>query len=132
MLYWSKCNLGIKMFAVSYDIGFMIDFLNPNSASTYSTHFKIKSSGIAVNCMLATLIAVTLAILNNLIPYVSVTAFSAMSEGAIKGSQDMSALVDVAVKYYSGTQASIVIQAAENKARHLREELNSLGGAISG
>jgi len=73
---------GMKMFAMSYDVGFMMDFLNPDSVSTYSTHFKIKSSGIAVNCMLATMIACALAILNNVFPYVQSTAFSAMSAAA--------------------------------------------------
>merc|ERR1719324_2310234 len=84
LLFWCKSSLGLKMFALSYDVGFMLDFLNPNSVSTYGTHFKIKSSGIAVNCMLATLIACSLAVLTNLLPYPLTTAYSSMKSGATK------------------------------------------------
>ena len=132
LLLWSKCSMGMKMFAMSYDIGFMMDFLNPNSAATYSTNFKISASGIAVNCMLATLIACALAILNNLIPFVQTTAFSAMAAGAQDSAKDMGALLKVAIKYYSGNKPSIVIDAAGKKSRDLREQLDGLGGAIAG
>ena len=26
LMYWSKCSIGLKMFAVSYDVGFMLDW----------------------------------------------------------------------------------------------------------
>merc|ERR1719331_2030793 len=132
LLLTSQCGMGMKMFANSYNVGFMMDFLNPNSAATYSTNFKIKTSGIAVNCMMATCIACLLAICNNLIPWVQTTAFSAMSAGAKDSAKDMGSLLKVAVRYYSGTSKSIVIEAAQKKARDLRGQLDGLGGAIAG
>ena len=131
-LLMCKSSMGMKMFANSYNVGFMMDFLNPNSTTPYSTNFKIKSSGVAVNCMMATLIACTLAILNNLIPWVQTTAFSAMAAGAKDSAKDMGALLSVACKYYSGSKPSIVIHAATKKSRDLRAQLDSLGGAIAG
>jgi hypothetical protein len=131
MLYWSKCGIGIKMFAVSYDIGFMLDFINPNSAATYSTNFKIKSSGIAVNCMLATVLACSLAVLTNLIPWVETSAYRSMKNGALKAAMDMSQLVEVLIDYYSGDGPSIVIESAKKHASDMRGQLDGLGGAIS-
>eukprot|EP00747_Dinoflagellata_sp_TGD_P161388 gnl/TRDRNA2_/TRDRNA2_178075_c0_seq1.p1 gnl/TRDRNA2_/TRDRNA2_178075_c0~~gnl/TRDRNA2_/TRDRNA2_178075_c0_seq1.p1 ORF type:complete len:843 (+),score=223.50 gnl/TRDRNA2_/TRDRNA2_178075_c0_seq1:74-2602(+) len=128
----SQCSMGMKMFANSYNVGFMMDFLNPNSTTPYSTNFKIKSSGVAVNCMMATCIACTLAILNNLFPWVQDTAFSAMAAGAKDSAKDMGALLKVAVKYYSGSKPSIVIHAATKKSRDLSAQLGTLGGAIGG
>jgi hypothetical protein len=124
--------MGMKMFANSYNVGFMMDFLNPNSTTPYSTNFKIKSSGVAVNCMMATAMACTLAILNNLFPWIQDTAFSAMGAAAKDSAKDMGALLKVAVKYYSGSKPSIVIHAATKKSRDLQAQLGTLGGAIAG
>jgi len=130
LLYWCKCGLGMKMFAVSYDIGFMMDFLNPDSVTPYSTHFKIKSSGVAVNCMIATCIACLLAVLTNLIPYVMSSAFTVMREAGMKGAADMSQLVEVLNEYYSGDGPSIVIESAKKHSGDLKAHLDGLGGAI--
>jgi len=130
LVYWSKCNLGTKMCAVAYDIGFMTDFLNPDSTAVYSTHFKIKSSGIAVNCMLATAIAVFLAICCNILPYPSTTAFKSMRDSGLKVAADMSQLVEVLVDYYSGDGPSIVIESAKKHAGDVKGKLDGLGDAI--
>merc|ERR1719463_274281 len=90
LVYWSKCGLGTKMCAVAYDIGFMTDFINPDSAATYSTNFKIKASGIAVNCMIATSLASVAAIFPNLVPYPMTTAFASMKASGLKIAADMS------------------------------------------
>merc|ERR1719217_260645 len=78
------------------------------------------------------MIACALAILNNLFPWVQDTAFSAMGAAAKDSAKDMGALLKVAVKYYSGSKPSIVIHAAQKKARDLKDQLGSLGGAIAG
>jgi hypothetical protein len=132
LILCAKTSIGLKMFALSYDVGFMLDFLNPNSGATYSEKFTINwSSGIAVNCVLATLIAVVLAVLTNLIPWPQTTAYSQMKEDAGKSSVDMSSLLNVAVRYYSGTGPSVVIEAANKKSKDLRAALDNNGGAIS-
>merc|ERR1719310_2723553 len=73
-----------------------------------------------------------LAIINNLVPWVQDTAFSAMAGSAKDSAKDMGALLKVAVKYYSGSKPSIVIHAAQKKARDLKDQLGTLGGAIAG
>merc|ERR1719310_1546642 len=73
-----------------------------------------------------------LAIINNLVPWVQDTAFSAMAGSAKDSAKDMGALLKVAIKYYSGSKPSIVIHAAQKKSRDLRAQLGTLGGAIAG
>merc|ERR1719326_2158512 len=64
-----KCGLGMKMFALATDIGFMLAFLDPKSTVPFSENFRIESSGTAVNTMLATILGCLAAPLMNLIPY---------------------------------------------------------------
>merc|ERR1719463_735088 len=52
-----KCGMGMKMFALATDIGFMLAFLNPKSTLKFSENFTIASDGVAVNTLLATCIA---------------------------------------------------------------------------
>jgi len=130
LVYWAKCGLGTKMCAVAYDIGFMTDFLNPDSVATYSTNFKFKASGIAVNCMIATSLAALAAIFPNLLPYPMTTAFASMRASALKVSADVAQLTNVLVDYYSGDGPSIVIESAKKHANDVKTQLGNLGGAI--
>merc|ERR1719428_2366152 len=66
LLLWCKCGMGLKMFALANDIGFMLAFIDPKSTLVFSENFTISLQGVAVNTMLATLIACVSAPLMNL------------------------------------------------------------------
>merc|ERR1719265_2924978 len=68
LVLWSKCGIGMKMFALATDIGFMLAFLDPNSTLVFSENSTINFSGVAVNTLLATCIACLIAPLVCLIP----------------------------------------------------------------
>merc|ERR1719247_3635823 len=87
-----KCGMGMKMFAMATDIGFMLAFLDPKSAVPFSENFTISHKGTAVNTMLATILGCLAAPLMNLIPYPMSTATSAMKNGAVKASKDTAKL----------------------------------------
>merc|ERR1719498_808586 len=55
-----------------------------------------------------------------------------MASGAKDSAGDIGNLLKVCVNYYSGSKPSIVIHAANKKARDLRAQLGGLGGAIAG
>merc|ERR1719375_1443969 len=44
-----KCGMGMKMFALATDIGFMLAFLDPASTVPFSENFTISHKGTAVN-----------------------------------------------------------------------------------
>merc|ERR1719487_2064384 len=64
-----KCGIGMKMFALANDIGFMLAFIDPKSTLVFSENFTFNYKGTAVNVLLATCIACFLAPIMNLIPY---------------------------------------------------------------
>merc|ERR1719316_1548606 len=64
-----NCGMGMRMFALATDIGFMLAFLDPKSTLPFSENFTISAQGVAVNTLLATCIACLIAPLMNLIPY---------------------------------------------------------------
>merc|ERR1719163_1437326 len=75
-----KCGMGMKMFALATDIGFMLAFIDPKSTLKFSENFTIDPSGVAVNVMLATLLACLVAPLMNLLPYPMTSAFADMKK----------------------------------------------------
>merc|ERR1719161_2999426 len=79
-----KCGMGMKMFALATDIGFMLAFLDPKSTLKFSENFTIASDGTAVNTLLATCIACLIAPVLNLIPYPFTLAFNGMKGSAVK------------------------------------------------
>merc|ERR1719157_437622 len=79
-----KCGMGMKMFALATDIGFMLCFLDPASTVKFSENFTIQSDGTAVNALLATLLACLAAPLMNLIPYPMSMAYSNIKGNAVK------------------------------------------------
>merc|ERR1719486_1428907 len=81
-----KCGMGMKMFALATDIGFMLAFLDPASTLKFSENFTIKADGTAVNTLLATCIACLIAPLMNLVPYPMSSAFMDMKVKAVKAS----------------------------------------------
>merc|ERR1719453_2826108 len=102
VILFVKCGLGMKMFALATDIGFMLAFLDPKSTLTFSENFPIASDGVAVNTLLATCIACLIAPLVCLIPYPFTLAFVSMKGNAVKASKDMAKLFEAVIIYYNG------------------------------
>merc|ERR1719355_318232 len=125
-----KCGMGMKMFALATDIGFMLAFLDPASTLKFSENFTIASDGVAVNTLLATCIACIIAPLLNLIPYPCTLAFSSMKGNAVKASKDTAKLFKAVVKYYCGSEYSVVIESELKQSLDLRAELDGMASAI--
>merc|ERR1719424_2377394 len=88
IVLFCKCGMGMKMFALATDIGFMLAFLDPKSTLKFSENFTIQSDGTAVNTLLATCIACLIAPLLNVIPYSFSSAYTNMQGNAVKASKD--------------------------------------------
>merc|ERR1719352_2211316 len=97
-----KCGMGMKMFALATDIGFMLAFLDPKSTLKFSENFTIASDGVAVNTLLATILGCLAAPLMNLLPYPMTTAGSSMKGAAMKASADTAKLFEAVIEYYCG------------------------------
>merc|ERR1719399_682716 len=128
----SKCGIGTKMFALATDIGFMLAFLDPKSTMPFSENFTISHRGTAVNVLLATIIGCLAAPLMNLIPYPMSFATTNMKENAVKASKDTAKLFESIIEYYSGSEASVVVESEVKHAVDLRAELDGMGGSIGG
>merc|ERR1719327_1398075 len=125
-----KCGMGMKMFALATDIGFMLAFLDPKSTLKFSENFTIQSDGVAVNTLLATCIACLIAPIVNLIPYPFTSAFNNMKGNAVKASKDTARLFQAVIAYYNEKEYSVVIESELKYSLDLRKELDGLGGAI--
>merc|ERR1719331_661038 len=125
-----KCGMGMKMFAMATDIGFMLAFLDPASTVPFSENFTISHQGTAVNTLLATAIACFIAPLLNLIPYPFSLAFNNMKGNAVKASKDTARLFSAVINYYNGSEYSVVIESELKHSVDLRAELDGMGGAI--
>merc|ERR1719262_1349411 len=125
-----KCGMGMRMFALSTDIGFMLAFLDPKSALKFSENFTISHKGTAVNTLLATCIACFIAPLLNLIPYPFSLASNNMKGNAVSASKGTAKLFAAVVNYYGGSEYSVVIESELKHSVELRKELDGLGGAI--
>merc|ERR1719473_497139 len=130
VILFCKCGLGMKMFALATDIGFMLAFLDPKSTLKFSENFTIASDGVAVNTLLATCIACIIAPLLNLIPYPCTLAFSSMKGNAVKASKDTARLFSAVINYYNGSEYSVVIESELKHSVDLKKEIDGLGGAI--
>merc|ERR1719321_836035 len=130
LVLWCKCGIGTKMFALATDIGFMLAFLDPKSTVPFSENFSISHRGTAVNVLLATIIGCLAAPLMNLIPYPMTFAYNSMKDNAVKASKDTAKLFESIIAYYSGSEASVVVESEVKHAVDLRAELDGLGGAI--
>merc|ERR1719262_1191323 len=125
-----KCGMGMKMFALATDIGFMLAFLDPKSTVPFSENFTISHKGTAVNTLLATCIACLIAPLLNLIPYTFSSAYVNMQGNAVKASKDTGKLFQAVVTYYCGSEYSVVIESELKHSIDLRAELDGMGGAV--
>merc|ERR1719214_147851 len=125
-----KCGMGMKMFALATDIGFMLAFLDPKSTVKFSENFTIQADGTAVNTLLATCIACLIAPLMNLIPYPMTIAFDGMKGSAVKASKDTAKLFDAVIAYYNEREYSVVIESELKHSVDLRAELDGMGAAI--
>merc|ERR1719262_756143 len=99
-----KCGMGMKMFAMATDIGFMLAFLDPASTVPFSENFTISHQGTAVNTLLATIIGCLAAPLMNLIPYPMSFAYNNMKANAVKASEDTAKLFESIIDYYCGSE----------------------------
>merc|ERR1719191_784691 len=125
-----KCGMGMKMFALATDIGFMLAFLDPKSAVPFSENFTISHKGTAVNTLLATCIACVIAPLLNLIPYPFSLASNNMKGNAVKASKDTARLFQAVIAYYNEKEYSVVIESELKHSVDLRKEIDGMGGAI--
>merc|ERR1719214_112562 len=125
-----KCGMGMKMFALATDIGFMLMFLDPKSTVPFSENFTLSASGTAVNTLLATCIACFIAPLLNLIPYPFSLASNNMKANAVKASKDTAKLFSAVIAYYNEPEYSVVIESELKHSVDLRAEIDGMGGAI--
>merc|ERR1719191_1900452 len=125
-----KCGMGMKMFALATDIGFMLMFLDPKSTVPFSENFTISASGTAVNTLLATCMACFIAPLLSLIPYPFSLASNNMKGNAVKASKDTARLFQAVIAYYNEKEYSVVIESELKHSVDLRKEIDGLGGAI--
>merc|ERR1719506_1876898 len=125
-----KCGMGMKMFAMATDIGFMLAFLDPASTVPFSENFTISAKGTAVNTLLATAIACLIAPVLNLIPYPFSLASNDMKGAAVKASKDTAKLFSAVIAYYNEKEYSVVIESELKHSVDLRAEIDGMGGAI--
>merc|ERR1719261_1105593 len=125
-----KCGMGMKMFALATDIGFMLAFLDPKSTLKFSENFTIASDGVAVNTLLATCIACLIAPIVNLIPYPFTSAFINMKGNAVKASKDTARLFEAVIAFYAEKEYSVVIESDLKHSKDLRAELDGMGAAV--
>jgi len=130
IILFVKCGMGMKMFALATDIGFMLAFIDPNSTVKFSENFTIQSDGTAVNTLLATCIACCIAPLMNLVPYPMSSAFLDMKVKAVKASKDTAGLFEAVIVYYNEKEYSVVIESELKHSVDLRGELDGMGAAI--
>jgi len=125
VLLWCKCGIGMKMFALSYDIGFCLAFLNKNNPTVFSM------SGTCLATLLATLVACLAAPLMNLLPYPMSLSYACMKTNARQASRDTARLFEAAIAYYAGSQGpSIVVETELKHSMDLRALLDGMGGDI--
>merc|ERR1719181_684995 len=125
-----KCGMGMKMFAMATDIGFMLAFLDPASTVPFSENFTISHKGTAVNTLLATAIACIIAPLVNLIPYPFTSAFNNMKGNAVKASKDTARLFEAVIAFYNDKEYSVVIESELKHSKDMRAELDGMGAAV--
>merc|ERR1719265_1840090 len=126
----TECRMGTRMFAMACHTGFMLAFLNPLDTSVYSKNFKINPNGIAVSSFIGISMGSIAAIIAMCIPYPWGFAFGAMKSNATSATKDTARLFVAAVKYYSGSKATVLIEQQLAKTAHLRATLDGMGGAI--
>merc|ERR1719301_246738 len=131
IILFVKCGLGMKMFALATDIGFMLAFLDPKSTLKFSENFTIQSDGVAVNTLLATCIACLIAPLMNLVPYTMSSAYVNMKSNAVSAAKHTGKMFEDVIAYYNEKEYSVVIESELKQSLDLRAELDGMASAIN-
>merc|ERR1719352_1708157 len=126
-----KCGMGMKMFALATDIGFMLAFLDPKSTLVFSENFTFRTDGVAVNTLLATCIACLIAPLMNVVPYVMSSAYVNMKSNAVSAAKHTGKMFEDVIAYYNEKEYSVVIESELKQSLDLRAELDGMAGAIN-
>jgi len=131
-LLWAKCGIGMKMFALSYDIGFCLTLLDPNNPTEYGIQALMKGeSGPALKALVATFVACLAAPLMNLLPYPMSLAYKNMKDNAQQASKDISRLFEASVIYYTASEGySVILECELKHSIDIRTHLNGMGTAI--
>jgi hypothetical protein len=120
---------GTRVFALSWHVYFMMEFLNP-SASGWSTGWEIKRSGPAVSALVQSGIGCGLAVLATLVPY-PIFALDKARMTAIKLTNELSVSYEKCVDCYCADSRKPII---EDGLRHslniLRNTVQDLRGHV--
>jgi hypothetical protein len=125
-------RMGVRMFAMGQNTGFMLCFLNPADQTVFSKNFVINQNGTAVMCLKMTIIACFLTMAANLLPTPFKFATFDMKDGAKRVSAYVAKSYIGAVDYYKGSERTCLIQRAIKNTSSVEEEVGSLGSSISG
>jgi hypothetical protein len=131
IILWSKCGIGMKMFALANAIGGMLAFMNPDSTVRFSEGFKIDPRGTMFSTLIATLIACAISPVVNLFPSVLTSAFLSMSGKATSASKTTASLFEDVVEYYGGSAASVRIELHIKHAVDMRATIDGMSGTIA-
>jgi len=131
IILWSKCTIGMKMFALANAFGGMLAFMNPESQVRFSEGFKIDPSGTAFSTLIATWIACAVSPLVNLFPSVLTSAFLSMKGNSTSASKATARLFEDVVEYYGGSSASVRIELHIKQASNHRGTIDGMGGSIA-
>eukprot|EP00929_Paragymnodinium_shiwhaense_P082458 TRINITY_DN4344_c0_g1_i1.p1 TRINITY_DN4344_c0_g1~~TRINITY_DN4344_c0_g1_i1.p1 ORF type:complete len:833 (+),score=240.60 TRINITY_DN4344_c0_g1_i1:100-2598(+) len=123
---------GFKITGMALNCGFMMCFLNPLDQTVFSKNFKINPNGAAVNAFLGTCLGSLCAVLAVLAPLPKPLGWATqtMRDACKAASQDTCKMFIAAVTYYSGAEASVLIDRQVAQAGRLKVQVDSLGGLI--
>jgi hypothetical protein len=124
--------MGLRMFAMGHNTGYMLAFLNPADQSVFSKNFKINPNGIAVNCLKVTCIACSLTMLANLLPFPFGFASDNMKANARKVSAYVAKNFISSVDYYKGSRASVLIERQMESTCKVEDSVGGMGASIDG
>jgi hypothetical protein len=123
-------RMGVKMFALANNTGFLLCYLNPQDQTPFSKNFKINPNGTAVNCLKVAIVASIFACLANLLPIPEGFASVDMKKNAKRVSAYMAKNFITCVDYYSGSKATVDIEKQMRATEKLQAEVDGLGGVI--
>jgi hypothetical protein len=132
VLLTTDVRMGLRMFAMGHNTGYMLAFLNPADQSVFSKNFKINPDGIAVNCLKVTFMACSLTCLANLLPTPFGWAVDNMKANARRVSAYVAKNFISSVDYYQGTTASVLIEKQMESTVKVESEIGGMGASIDG
>jgi hypothetical protein len=123
---------GMKMFAMGHNTGYLLGFLNPNDTAIWSKNFVINPHGTAVSCLKITVIACSLTIAANLLPYPFRFATDDMKDNAKRMSTYVAKNFISSVEYYKGSKASVLIEKQMESTCKVEAEVDKSAASIGG